>query len=163
MVATASTVPLSSRRIGMGSESRVHPDVAGNCLRILRITLDRKQDLPAHLLERRGIEARLGQREPQEIESAVAIAGQRLQRAAEAVEPGVEGQLHREVVLAGLEGIGVEIAGAFVEHAGEEMASPGLSDGSAAEPPSKEKLMAISGIACSSTSQAVMPPLDLTS
>ena len=57
-----------------------------------------------------------------------------------------------------MEGLGIEIAGAFVEEIADQIGDAGLVLGILVEPPAKEYSMAISGTVASCTNQASMPP-----
>ena len=85
------------------------------------------------------------------------MARQRLEMAVEIVAAGIEAQADRVVGEPALEGLGVEIAGALVEQAGDQIGAAGGVVGIAVAPPSKAKSTAISGRLCSSTSQASTP------
>ena len=106
-----------------------------------------------------GIEARLGQREPQVVEGLVAVVLERAQRAAQIVAAGAEAELDRLALEPLLEGLGVEGAGALVEQAGRHVGDAGLARrvlvGAAEEGEIRRRSAAA---AESRTSQASMPP-----
>ena len=72
------------------------------------------------------IEARLVEREPQQVERLVLVLLQRAQRAAHVLAAGANLQLDRLALHAGMEGGAVEIAGAFVERRDRHLGEPGL-------------------------------------
>ncbi len=80
----------------------------------------------AHALDRGAVEARLGQREPEQVERLVLVLGQRPQGAADIVAGRAQLQLDRLALQPVLEGGGVEIAGAFVERCDRHLGEPGL-------------------------------------
>ena len=83
------------------------------------------------------IEARLVQRQPQQVEGLVLVLLQRPQRAAHGFAAGADLQLDRLALHAGMEGGAVEVAGAFVErrdrHFGKAALVLGILHGAAAE------------------------------
>ncbi len=76
--------------------------------------------LLAHALERRLVEARRVDGEAQQFAGAVEMARQRAHPPADMVALAMERDLDRLLVERLLEGLAVEIAGAFVEQAGEQ-------------------------------------------
>ena len=62
-----------------------------------------------------GVEARLGERQAQQLEGLVGVLHEGLQRAADGVVAGIEGQLDRAGGKPLLEGVGIVVARAFVE------------------------------------------------
>ena len=85
--------------------------------------------LPAHPLDRVGVEARRGQRQMQQVERLVAVLVERAQRAAEIVAADAEAELDGVVFQPLVIGLAVEIAGAFVEQVGGEIGGAGLVGG----------------------------------
>ncbi len=79
--------------IGMALERGLPPALAGDIARARRLPPQDRQDLRAIDLDIRRIETRRGQRQPQQIESLVAIFRQRAQRAADIVALGAEAHL----------------------------------------------------------------------
>ena len=78
-------------------------------------------NLAADSLDRFAVEARLAQRQPQQVESGVAILGQGPERPVEPVHAAFEREPDRQVFQLGLEGPRVEFAGALVEQTGEHV------------------------------------------
>ena len=94
---------------------------AGHSLRIFLVPAQTGFDLGADPADRLGIEARLGQRQPEQLEGSIAMFGLRLEGAAEVVAVGVEAEADGQLVEPSLEGLAVQITGAFVEQAGHHV------------------------------------------
>ena len=115
MVGTDSSVPFDRPAIGMAGKGDLPPALAGDIGGARRGAAQRRENLRAVELDVVGIEARRGQRQPQILERLVAIFRQRAQRAAQRVAVGAEIQLDRLALEPFVEGLGIEVAGAFVE------------------------------------------------
>ena len=72
----------------------------------------------------------------------VAVLGERLKRSRYVIVGRIDGHLGREVFQAILEGFGIEIAGAFIEHPGGERRNPGLALRVLSSSPGEAKLQA---------------------
>src|SRR3546814_2596175 len=70
----------------------------GDVVGIFCLARQAGDDLAADALDRLLVEARLGQRQTQQLEGTVSVLRQGRQRAVEAVEPGLEAQADREIV-----------------------------------------------------------------
>ena len=88
---------------------------------IVLLVFQARDGLRAHALDGILIEARLGERETQQLESLVRMLHQGLQRTAERIVAGVEGELDGARSETLLERIGIVVARAFVEQAGEHL------------------------------------------
>ena len=77
-------------------------------------------------LDRRRVEARLAEREPQSVERFVAVFAERAQTAAQIVASDAEAHLDRLALEPVVERIGIERPGAFVEQAGRHVGDAGL-------------------------------------
>ena len=93
----------------------------------MRAGHDAGNDLDADAVDRRGVEARLLHRQRQQVERLVALFGQHAHRAVDRVAAGAEAHLGAGIVELRLEGVAVEIAGAFVEQAGHQLGQPFLA------------------------------------
>jgi len=69
-----------------------------------------------------------------------------------------EAEFDGAAVQALVEGLGIEVAGALVDQAGDHVADADLPTGSWVEPPPKAYSIAIRGTVASCTNQASMPP-----
>jgi hypothetical protein len=76
----------------MARELGLHQGAGGDGARALIGLVDRGDGLGAPLLDHVGVEARLGERQPQELEAFLAIGRQHTQTAAQTIERGVEAQ-----------------------------------------------------------------------
>ena len=84
-------------------------------------------DLGAALLDHVGVEARLGERQPQQLEALVAVGRQDAQAAAQAIERGAEGERCGGVLLALAEGMGGERPRAIGEQRRHKVADARLA------------------------------------
>ena len=91
--------------------------------------LEHGVELAAHPLQRRGVETRRVHCQRQEFEGLVDMTRQGLQPPVEIVALGAEAQAYRMIVEGAMKRLGVEIARAFVEQAGEHGAGAGLALG----------------------------------
>ena len=112
---------LALAAVRMAGERGLPPAAAGETVGIGGVAPQRRQHLPAHALDRVGIEARRAQRQPQQIEGFVAVLVERAQRAVKIVAPDLETELDGVVFQPLVEGLAVEIAGALVEQIGGEV------------------------------------------
>ena len=145
--------------IGMVGKRRWPTSCGWRSLGLVLWRCSREIDLRADALDRGGVEARLVQREPQQLEGLVLVFLERAQRAADMFAAGANLQLDRLALQPLLERRAVELAGAFVERRRpSSRRAPPLSAGSCAAPPRKAKLIATSGTVASRTSQNSMPP-----
>ena len=103
------------------------PGERGHGLGIVLVEFQPGQDLRAHALDRVLVEARLGERQANEIEHRVLVGRQRLHIAEHDVAARVEIHAHGERLLALLEGHGIEIAGALVHHGRDEISETFLA------------------------------------
>ncbi len=117
---------LAFAAIGVAGKGGAPPTAAGETVRIGGIAPQARQLLPAHALDRIGIEARLGQRQVQKIEGLVAVLVEGAQRAAEIIaadpEAEVDGVVFQPLVI----GLAVEVAGALVDQVGGEIGGAAL-------------------------------------
>ena len=135
------------------------PLLGGDAVGVAGRIGEARQQLAAHALDGVGVEARLAERQRQQLDGLVAVLRQRLEAAVEGVArrrrsscawrsppcaPGTAWRRGRPRLRPACRR--------------GNWRRPPCRAGSWALPPSKAKRMAISGTACSSTSQAVMPP-----
>ena len=99
----------------MFRERGAPPQAARNVVRVGGLALEPGHHLGADALDIGLVEARRGEREPQQLEAFVLALGQHLQRAAHLVALRAERQFDGVVFQPRLEGAGIELAGAFVE------------------------------------------------
>ena len=104
------------------------PQSRADIVRARGLAFKRGHHLGANALDRLLVETRLRQRQPQQVETLVLAVGQNLERAANLVTAGPEGQLDRVAVALRLERLGVEIAGAFVQQCRHHVGDAGLAD-----------------------------------
>ena len=97
------------------------------------------KDLRPHTFDRVRVEAGRGQRQPQKRESVVAIVVQCAQGSAEIIAAGAEIDLDRPLFKFLGEGLGVEIAGAFVEQTSSHIGDAELVGGVLAGTPAKSE------------------------
>src|ERR1043166_38463 len=90
--------------------------LVGDVVRAAGAAPQAREHLSADALDRRGVEARRGEREAQQVDRIVEIGAERQQRSAEVVAPGREIDMDRALLEAFLERARVEIARALVEH-----------------------------------------------
>ena len=105
------------------------PLLGGDAVGVARGVGEAGQQLAAHALDGVGVEARLAERQRQQRRRLVAVLGQRLEAAVEGVARVVEAHAHGDLLHALLELLGGEVAGAFVEHAGQEIGDALLARG----------------------------------
>ena len=103
--------------VGLPGERGLEPGQARQIVGVLGAAPQARLDLMADALDRLGVEARLDQRQAQQLEGAAAMLAQRLELAGEAVALGIERQADRQVLELGAERLAVERAGALVEQA----------------------------------------------
>ena len=106
--------------IGMARELGLHQRARGDRGGTLVGLVDRGDGLGAPLLDHVGIEARLGERQPQQLEALLAVGRQHAQAAAQAIERGAEAHRCRGILLALPEGLRGERSGAVGEQRGHE-------------------------------------------
>ncbi len=131
--------------VGMIGEGRRPPLAARHVVRAHGLAPQPRHDLRAHALDRVGVEARLGQGEPQQVEGFVAVLLERAQGAAEIVAAGAEAQLDRLALEPVVEGLAVEGPAPSSSRLAVIWATPGLSAGSWSALPSMANSTAISG------------------
>ena len=90
----------------------------------------RRQHLCANALDRLVVEARHGQRQPQQIEALILALAQDLERTAHLIALRVEVKLDGIALQPLLEGARIELAGAFVERGRRHIGDTGLGAGS---------------------------------
>src|SRR3546814_11515357 len=83
----------------------------GDVVGIFCLARQAGDDLAADALDRLLVEARLGQRQTQQLEGTVSVLRQGRQRAVEAVEPGLEAQDRTSVVSGRRGAVRVELSG----------------------------------------------------
>ena len=115
--------------IGMAGEALLEEAARRHDAGIVLLVAQARDGLRAHALDGILIEARLGEREAQQLESLVRMLDQGLQRAAERIVAGIEGQLDGARREALLERVGIVVARALVEQAGEHLRHAGLVRG----------------------------------
>ena len=93
------------------------------------LALQLREHLRAHALDGGGLEPRLVQREPQQVEGLVLVFLQRAQRAADVIAVGMEIELDRLALQHVVEGAVIQLAGAFVEQADRHVAGARLVRG----------------------------------
>ena len=86
-----------------------------------------REHLRADALDVGRVETRRGQRQVQEVEGLVLVVLEHPQRAAEIIPGRREAELDGAALEALVEGLGIEIAGAFIEQAGDHVADAGLA------------------------------------
>ncbi len=94
---------------------------------IVGAALDAAHDLGAHPLDGVSVETRLGQRQAQQFEGLAAMARQRLKAGGDRIPRLREAQHDCLFVGSLLKGDGIIGAGAFIEHARQEMAESRLA------------------------------------
>ncbi len=107
--------------IGMIAEGDFEELAARQRGRVRGFAAQARDDLGADALNIGGVEMRRGQRAPQEVEGLVLVVAQHAQAAAEGVAGGAEGELDGAAVEPFVEGLGIEIAGAFVEEVADQV------------------------------------------
>ena len=159
MVGTDSSVPLDRPAVGMAGERGFPPARLAMSVGLVVCAPQHRHDLRAVELDVGRIEARRGERQPQIVEASSRFS------VSVRSEPRIWSRPARKLSSIGLaleplvEGLGIEIAGAFVEQRRHQIGDAGLAG---ADPGRrrrrKRNSMAISGTAGSRTSQASMPP-----
>ncbi len=112
----------------MAGEGDRVPLVLRHLVGIARRIDERGQQLLADALHRVLIEARLAEGELQQLGRLVAVLGERLEVAVEGVLGLLVVHAHGQILHALLEVARFEIAGAFVEHGGDEVGEPFLAE-----------------------------------
>ncbi len=107
--------------VRMVGEGDLPPAAAGETAGIGDLAPQRRHFLAAHALQRIGIEARLGQRQPQQIEGLVAMLVKGAQGPMEIIATDAKAQLDGVLLQPLVIGLAVEIAGALVEHVGGQI------------------------------------------
>jgi len=97
--------------------------------RVVLLVAQAGDDLAPDALDRVRVEARLGQRQGEERDALVGVLDQHLERAADRVGAGMEGQFDRPGGQPLLEGVGGEVARALVEEPGQHLSAAGLAGG----------------------------------
>ena len=85
------------------------------------------EHLRANALDVGGVEMRRGQRHLQEVESLVLVVLEHAERATEIIAGRGEAQFDGAALEALVKGLGIEIAGALVEQAGDQVADAGFA------------------------------------
>ena len=111
----------------MARKGRLPPAAASEIIGVRDVAPQDRQFLFANPLDGLGVETRLGQREPQQLEGLVAMFVQRAQRAVKCVAANLKADLDCVVFQPLMKGLAVQLAGAFVEQIGGEMRCPGLA------------------------------------
>ena len=106
--------------IGVARELGLHQRARGDRGGTLAGLVDRGDGLGAPLVDHVAVEARLGERQPQELEAFLAVGRQHAQAAAQAIERGAEADRCRGILLALPEGLRGERSGAVAEQRGHE-------------------------------------------
>ena len=110
----------------MGLEGEAVPGKRSHRFGVVLVEFQPGEDLGAHALDRARIDARLGQRQAQQVEGLVLVGREHLHIAEHHVAARVESHAHGERLQALLKGDGVETARALVHHAGDEISEPCL-------------------------------------
>ena len=103
------------------AEGETIPGKRSDLLGVVLVELQSGDDLAAHALDRIRIEARLRHGETQQLERLILVGGEHLHIAEHHVAARIEIHARGERLQALLEGDQVEVAGAFVHHAGHEI------------------------------------------
>src|SRR5262249_60457880 len=103
--------------IGMTREGRRPPVTARHVAQAHGLPLQPRYDLRPYPIDRLGIKARFGQRQPEIVEGLVAMILEGAQGAAKIVASGTEAEFDRLALEPVMEGLGVERARSFVEQA----------------------------------------------
>ena len=113
--------------VDMPGKSRFAIGLGDHGVRVLRLALEARHDLSAHTRDRLFLEARLVDREAQQLEAVVERARQRLEMAREMVAIGPETKVHRQILDSAMEGARVVGPSALIENAGEQRGQPLLA------------------------------------
>ena len=118
---------LDRAAIRVALEGEPVPGERGDRFGIVLVEFEAGEDLGADALDRVGIEARLGEGEPRQVEHRVLVDGQRLKIAKHHIARGVEIHAHGEALRPLLEGQCVEVASALIHHRRDEISEPLLA------------------------------------
>ena len=132
--------------IGMAGIAQTPPGAVGDGRGIADIAGDGAQELAAEPLHRIGVEARLGQAKPKQIERPIAILRQGAEAAAELVHAGIEAPVDGEVVERLLEPAESRSPAPSSSRPDSRLVRPSLPAGSSTEPPRKARLSEIRGM-----------------
>lgn len=106
-------------------------------VRVLGVGGEARQHLSAHPVDGVGIEARLDQREAQQIHRLVAVLGEEPGRDRNRIRRGPEGEVRGEAIAGPGKALRIKIARAFLEQAGHQVDRPpralGIERGAAAK------------------------------
>ena len=119
--------PLRRPAVGVAGVGLLEEALARHRARVVLLVAQPGDHLAAHALDRVRVEARLGERQPKQLEGLVRVPDQRLQRAAERVRADGEVELDGSGGQALLEGVGGIRAGALVEKARQHLGDAGLA------------------------------------
>jgi hypothetical protein len=115
--------------IGMVRESGLPPCPRGDAVRIGRLAPQLGNDLRAHAVDCVGVEARLVEREPQQVDALILAVAQHADRAVEIVAGHGEAKLDGVVLDPLLERLGGELAGALIQQSRRQVADACLDGG----------------------------------
>ena len=113
--------------IGVAAIESLCPFIAGDRIGIVPGGDDVGHDLRADAVDRRLVEARRGHRQPEQVECLVLMLRKHAHRPVDAVAGLAEAHFGAGVVEAGLEGVAVEVARAFIEQARHQVGEPFLA------------------------------------
>lgn len=113
--------------IGVVAKGDFEEFAAGQRRRIGGLAPQAREDLRANSLDIGALEARRCQRHPQQVEGFVPVIPEHAQRAAEIIPRRREAQLDGAAVEALVEGLGIKVAGAFIEQIRNHVADAGLA------------------------------------
>ncbi len=140
-----------------------HQVRVGDAARIGGLAPQAGQDLVAHAADRVGVEARLVERKPQQIEALLLAVAQQPDRAEEIVVGDREAQLGGVVLEPLMERLGVEFAGAVVEQRRRPCSRrPACRSGPGWRRRRRRSSAPPAAATARCTSQASMPPGDTT-
>jgi hypothetical protein len=108
--------------IGVPGERHPPPRPGGDGIRVAGLAPQGGQNLRAHAIDRVGIEPRLVERQPQQVETLILAITQHADRAVELIARHGETHLQRVFLDAPLEGFGVKLAGAIVKQRSHHVA-----------------------------------------
>jgi len=106
--------------VGVIAESDAHPGPHRNGLRVVFLTAQGFGQLRFDPRKRVVLETRLIERKPQQFERLVLVVRQGLQTTIEVIAARIERHANGDLLQRRLKGLGIEIAGALVQHAGKD-------------------------------------------
>ncbi len=120
---------IAARRpaIGMVGEGGLAEGPGDHRVWIIGVALQPGGDLAAHAVDRLLLEPRLAERDAQQLEGLVAVAGERLHMAGDRVPVAAESRPNCQILDGEVEGARVIGTGALVEQSGEQSCEAGLA------------------------------------